>query len=102
MALLIFPADTLAAPLAGLLDPSLRQNIATRVNEAILRGQGLRSQARLRSLVRLRAWVERRARAEGSDLPKSMSIWADVGDNQEGEDSIMGGDGDCGTEPMVT
>jgi len=102
MALLIFPADNLAAPLAGLLDASLRQNIATRVNEAVLRGQGLRSQARLKSLVRLRAWVERRARDEGRDLPKSMSIWSDVDDTQEGEDSVMGGDGDCSAEPMVT
>lgn len=102
MALLIFPADNLVAPLAGLLDPSLRQKIATKVNEAILRSQGLRSQARLRSLVRLRAWAEKRAREEGRDLPKSMNIWVDGDDVNEGEDSTMGGDGEFGAEAMVT
>lgn len=102
MALLIFPVDNLVAPLAGLLDPSLRQRIATKVNEAILRSQGLRSQARLRSLVRLRAWAEKRAREEGRDLPKSMNIWVDGDDVNEGEDSTMGGDGEFGAEAMVT
>ena len=55
LALLIFPSDNLAPGLASLLDPSLRKDIATRVNEAILENQGARKEARLRGLVKLRA-----------------------------------------------
>ncbi len=103
MALLIFPSDNLAPQLAGLLDPDLRQNVATRVNEAILNNQGYKSQARLTSLVKLRAWAERKAREEGKDLPKRLDLWGerDFG-GREAEDSVMGGNGEAEPEPMTT
>jgi len=92
MALLIYPADKLLPSLAGLLDPELRQGIANRVNEAILKGQGYRSQTRLKSLVKLKAWAEKRARDAGHDLPDKLSIWHDsVQPGKNMEDSLMGG-----------
>ena len=94
MALLIFPPDNLTPPLAGLLDPELRQSIATKVNEAILTSQGVRSQARLKSLVRLRVWAERKAREQGKDLPEHLDIWPDDGKLKDSEDIEMTGNGD--------
>lgn len=100
MALLIFPPDNLGPQLAGLLDPDLRQSVATRVNEAILNNQGYKSQARLTSLIRLRMWAEKKAREEGKDLPKILDLWAE-GDfgGREAEDSVMGGNREVEPEP---
>lgn len=89
MALLIYPPGSLTPPLAGLLDPQMRQSLATRVNEAILHGQGVRSQARLKSLVRLRMWAERKAREQGKDLPDRLDIWPEDGVSNDLEDSEM-------------
>jgi hypothetical protein len=60
MSLLIFlPATgTLQKELTDLLEPSLRRNVASKVNEAILTSMGARGEARMRSLVRLRHWAE--------------------------------------------
>lgn len=69
MALLIFPPEKLTPQLKALLDPALRQTVATAVNEAILSSQGERREARIRSLVRLRAWAEQKAREAKLDLP---------------------------------
>ena len=69
MALLIFPPDDLAPPLAALLDPELRKSVANRVNEAILIDQGSRKEARIRKLVRLRAWAEDKVRNAKKDIP---------------------------------
>ncbi|KAF1846637.1 uncharacterized protein K460DRAFT_367383 [Cucurbitaria berberidis CBS 394.84] len=72
MSLLIFlPATTgtLQRELVELLEPSLRRNVASKVNEAILTSMGARGEARMRSLVRLRQWAETKARAAGKDLP---------------------------------
>ncbi|KAJ5195283.1 uncharacterized protein N7498_008721, partial [Penicillium cinerascens] len=60
LALLIFPNDNLSPSLAALLDPGLRKDIATQVNEAILQNQGARKEARLRNLVKLRAFAEKK------------------------------------------
>jgi len=92
MALLIYPPDKLIPSLVGLLEPELKQGIANRVNEAILKGQGYRSQTRLKSLVKLKAWAEKRARDAGHDLPDKLSIWHDsVKPTTSVEDSLMGG-----------
>jgi len=88
MALLIFPHDNLTGPLKGMLDPDVRQGMATRVNEAILSSQGVRGQTKLRSLVRLRAWAERKAREQGKDLPAILDIWGDS-EGRDGDDTIM-------------
>ncbi|KAJ5674231.1 hypothetical protein N7462_009670 [Penicillium macrosclerotiorum] len=74
LALLIFPSDNLAPSLASLLDPSLRKDIAQRVNEAILQSQGARKEARLRNLVKLRAFAENKARSAKKDIPEKLDI----------------------------
>lgn len=79
LALLIFPADSLSPPLAPLLHPDLRKDIANRVNEAILLNQGARKEARLRNLVKLRAWAEQKAREAKKDIPEKLDLG--LGDN---------------------
>ncbi|KEQ85449.1 hypothetical protein M438DRAFT_344771 [Aureobasidium pullulans EXF-150] len=75
MALLIFPSDKLTPQLKQLLDLSLRQTVASQVNEAILSSQNQRREARIRNLVRLRAWAEQRARETKSpELPEKISL----------------------------
>ncbi|TKX21892.1 sugar transporter-like protein 24 [Elsinoe australis] len=74
MALLIFPPEKLTPQLKALLDPSLRQAVATSVNEAILASQGERREARIRNLVRLRTWAERKARGSKLDIPDRIDL----------------------------
>lgn len=74
MALLIFPPEDLAPPLAALLDPQLRKTVASRVNEAILISQGAKREARIRKLIRLRAWGEQKARDAKKDLPEKLYL----------------------------
>ena len=93
MALLDYPPESLAPPLAGLLDLELRTVIAARVNEAILRSFGDKDQPMLKSLLRLRAWAERKSREQGKDLPMTLDIWQD-NTTTEGDDSIMADNGD--------
>ena len=102
MALLIFPPDNLAPPLAALLDPSLRKDVAKRVNEAILSSQGERTKAKLFDLVRLRLWAEQKARDAKKDLPEHIELGLDPDQHgrEKREDSVMHGNGEG--EPMVT
>jgi glucose-induced degradation protein 8 len=81
LALLIFPSENLAPPLAALLHPDLRKEIATNVNEAILQSQGDRKEACLRNLVKLRAWAEQKAREAKRDIPDhlDLSLFGDKG-----------------------
>lgn len=97
MALLIFPADKLTPPLAALLDPQLKKEVAKNVNEAILKSQGERTKSRLLELIRARAWAEKRAREAKKDLPGVIGIGLEreglgLGLGQR-EDSIMEGNG---------
>lgn len=69
MALLCFPADSLAPPLAELMDPALRRRVSSQVNEAIMEMQGMQKEAKVRGLVRLRAWSEQRLRSDKKDFP---------------------------------
>ena len=92
MALLIFPPEKLTPQLKALLDPSLRQSVATSVNEAILTSQGERREARIRSLVKLRAWAEQKARDAKLDIPERI----DLGTSDGSYDYQSAG------EPMVT
>ena len=102
MSLLIFPPENLAPPLAALLDPSLRKDVAKRVNEAILTSQGERTRSKLLELVRTRAWAEKKARDAKKDLPAHIGLGLDKGrEGQEmREDSVMQGNGEA--EGMVT
>jgi hypothetical protein len=86
LALLIFPSDNLTPSLASLLDPSLRKDIAQRVNEAILQNQGARKEARLRNLVKLRAFAEHKARDAKKDIPDKLDIGL-LGDNNDNTQS---------------
>ena len=101
MALLIFPPDNLAPPLAALLDHNLRKEVATRVNEALLLSQGERSKAKLYNLVRLRAWSEQKAREAKKDLPDKISLGLDPSkDNHERSQEGIHKNGDA--EAMST
>ncbi|KAF2188122.1 hypothetical protein K469DRAFT_703579 [Zopfia rhizophila CBS 207.26] len=95
MALLIFPPENLSPQLAELLKPSLRQEVANRVNEAILASLGARREARLRNLVRLRSWAENKAREAGKDLPAVLPLGLND-DKGEDEDEAMNGNGGAG------
>lgn len=75
MTLLIFlPSDDLQPQLAELLKPKLRQQVAAKVNEAILMTFGARGEARIYGLFRARQWSERQAREAGKDLPAVMPL----------------------------
>ena len=79
MALLIFPPDNLAPPLAALLEPSLRKDVAKKVNEALLHSQGKATKAKICDLVRLRAWSEQKDREAKKDLPAKIELGLDTG-----------------------
>jgi hypothetical protein len=93
MSLLIFlPAtDTLQKELSELLEPSLRRNVASRVNEAILTSMGARGEARMRRLVRLRQWAESKARAAGKDIPPILPLGL-----QDVDERLAGSNGNNG------
>lgn len=75
MTLLIFlPSDELQPQLAELLRPELRQQVAAKVNEAILLSTGARGEAKIYSLYRTRQWSEIRAREARKDLPSSLPL----------------------------
>jgi hypothetical protein len=91
MTLLIFLPATgkLQKELSELLEPSLRRDVASRVNEAILTSMGARGEARMRSLVRLRQWAETKAREANKDIPPVMPLGL-----QDVEERPMGHDGE--------
>ena len=97
MALLIFPPENLAPPLAALLDTKLRKDVAKRVNEAILLSQGERTRSKLLELVRTRTWAEQKARDAKKELPERIDLGLDqdYGHQDVEEDSIMQGNGEA-------
>lgn len=100
MALLIFPPENLAPPLAQLLDPSLRQTVATRVNEAILASQGASREARIKQLVRLRAWSEQKAREARKDIPPTLSLGLDSEKTADDDDDELMNNGNGEADAM--
>lgn len=97
MTLLIFLPATgkLQKELSELLEPSLRRDVASRVNEAILTSMGARGEARMRSLVRLRQWAETKAREANKEIPPVMPLVL-----QEADDSVIVNNGE-GADVMV-
>lgn len=97
MAIMLYSPDKLdkmPADVQSLLKPDLRENIARRANEAILKQQGYPMQPKLQGLVKLRAWAERRTKETTKGfLPKELALWEQSGIAPE-EDSVMGGNGD--------
>ncbi|KAK9473001.1 CTLH/CRA C-terminal to lish motif domain-containing protein [Dipodascopsis tothii] len=70
MALLCFSPENLAPPLAELLNPELRWQVAAKVNEAMLEAQGVMKEAKLWGLVRVWGWGENALKAEKTvDFP---------------------------------
>lgn len=76
MMLLIFLPATgkLQDELSRLLDPSLRSEVASLVNEALLATTGAPGEARMRSLIRLRHWAEVKARNAEKDIPPFLPL----------------------------
>jgi hypothetical protein len=97
MMLLMIPQDSLDPPLAALLDPSLRQDAAERVNNAILARRSRRTIAGIRNLVKMRCWAENKSRELGLSVPEKLDIGLH---GEESEDSDQSGEN--GHEPMIT
>ena len=75
MGLLIFDPDTLAPPMAALLQPELRQEVGQRVNQALLASCGERTKANLYDLVNHRAWANQKAiEAKKEHLPDRIEL----------------------------
>ncbi|KAK9461187.1 CTLH/CRA C-terminal to lish motif domain-containing protein [Lipomyces oligophaga] len=69
MALLCFTPNNLVPQLTELLDPSLRRQVASRVNRAILEGQGVMEEAKIIQLVRTYCWAEDALRQKNHEAP---------------------------------
>ena len=90
MALLIFPPDNLAPTLAALLDPALRQEVAQRVNRALLQSRGERTKATLYDLINHRAWAQQKALETMKDrVPEHLDLG--FGSAQNGHESSQNG-----------
>lgn len=85
MTLIIFDIDKVVPSIAAQLDPSLRQAVAKRVNEALLRSQGERTKATLYDLVNHRAWANQKAmEAKKDHLPVRIDLGFDPAQNGHG------------------
>lgn len=95
MALLVFSPDSSNPQNAELLKPSLRMEVADRVNQAILRRQGMSVEAKIKEWVRARAWSENEARKAKKDIPSNMRIGLDTEDVEvDSDDDAMNSNGD--------
>lgn len=81
MALLIFPPHNLAPPLAALLQPSLRQEVAQRVNKALLKSCQERTKATLFDLVNHRSWAYQKALEAKKEVPERLELGFDPAQN---------------------
>jgi hypothetical protein len=77
MALMIFPPEKMTPEFKELLDLKLRETVADRINEAILKSKGHRPEAKIRQLVRARAWAEIQAREAKIQLAETLPIGLD-------------------------
>ena len=103
MTLLIFPPDNLAPPLAALLDPALRQEIAQRVNQALLLSQGERTKATLYDLVNHRSWSKQKAMETKKDnLPERIELGIDPTQNGHEGSPRVSSHYNGSTDPMET
>ncbi|MCJ1277565.1 hypothetical protein MMC21_005378 [Puttea exsequens] len=74
MALLIFDRDKLEPPLAALLDPALRQEIAREVNQALLKSESGRTRTILHELVNHRSWAYQKAKEAKKEIPDPLEL----------------------------
>ena len=98
MALFIFPHDKLEPPIAYLLEPRLRRDVADLVNAAITKRQNARTSAAIRGLVRLRHWAWNVAQKSKKDIPDPLEV------NISGDepDDASEDNRENGHDPMVT
>lgn len=103
MALLIFPMENLPPVLKALLEPSLRLNLATQVNRAILRSQGKHTEAQIRNLIKLRQWAEQKCRETKKPIPAKLSLGLDQEDDADDQDGneATNGNGAADADAMV-
>jgi hypothetical protein len=101
MALLVFPTDNLTPQMSELLKPSLRWEVADRVNQAILRRQGQSVEAKIKEWVRARAWAEREAKLAHKDVPTNLKLVLD-GEDDAGSDMDDGMNGNGEVDAMIT
>ncbi|EFX04468.1 ctlh domain containing protein [Grosmannia clavigera kw1407] len=94
MSLLFFAPDKLPHELKKLLSPDLREEVADKVNKAILRHNSLPSEAAIRQLVKMRAWAEDVARVRKNDIPVHIDLGLQSTDNDNMPEN--------GHEPMIT
>ena len=82
MVMLFFAPDKQPGPQKKLLSPELREEVADKVNKAILRHHSLRREAAIRHIVKMRAWAENVARDNKKDLPEHIDLSLNAtGDN---------------------
>lgn len=86
MGLLIFPHHDLDPPLAALLHPDLRRQVADMVNKAMLNRESERQEAAIRQLARMRVWAESSAREAKKPLPEKIELRLD---GSQGDDPML-------------
>ena len=78
MSLLIFHPKDRTPAIAKLLDPSLRQQVASDVNTALLKASGRSGKATLHDLISHRAWAHQKALKEKRDsVPEVLDLGLD-------------------------
>ncbi|KAI8959215.1 CTLH/CRA C-terminal to lish motif domain-containing protein [Daldinia sp. FL1419] len=96
MSLLVFDHDNLDPTLSELLKPALREQVAVKVNQAILDRQKQRRDAAIVHLCQMRSWSEDTVRKEGKKiLPPRIDLGLD------GDDSTRFGV-ESGHDQMIT
>jgi hypothetical protein len=97
MALLIFPRNSLPPQLRKLMEPSLRSQIATQVNETILQSEGRKREASIKQLIKLRQWAEQKCREMKKPIPSRLTLGLTAEEEDEdGDDTLNGNvDGDA-------
>ncbi|KIH92259.1 CTLH domain-containing protein [Sporothrix brasiliensis 5110] len=74
MVMLFFTPDKMPAAQQRLLSPDLREEVADKVNKAILFHHSKRREAAIRQIVRMRAWAENVAREKKLDVPDIIDL----------------------------
>jgi hypothetical protein len=88
MALLIFPNENLPPVLKALLDPGMRQDIASKVNAAILQSHGGHSETKIKNLIKLRQWTEERCKDMKKAVPPVIRIGLTAEDAEAESESL--------------
>lgn len=74
MVMLFFTPDKMPPTQQKLLSPDLREEVADKVNKAILFHHNRRRDAAIRSIVKMRAWAENVARDKKLDVPDVIDL----------------------------